>query len=52
MMLHRHFEEQERLENMTTSADIAPRKEETASEADQGKPVEAPKRRTRAKKAE
>lgn len=53
MMLHRHFEEQKRKENMTTLADVAPSKEEFVSEVfPPEEPKEAPKRRTKAKKAE
>lgn len=55
MMLHRHFEGQGTDQNITKLADVTPgkKKEEFVSEVFPPEtPEEAPKRRTRAKKAE
>ena len=54
MMLHRHFEEKGKQQNITTLADVTPKaKKEFVSEVfPPDEPAEAPKRRGRAKKSE
>ena len=53
MMLHRHFEKENRLEDLTTLADLTPKKE-FVSEVfpPEEVAVEAPRKRGRAKKTE
>ncbi len=53
MMLHRHYEEQEKgQKNMTTLSDVKPKKAEFVSEVfPPDETVEAPKRKGRPKKS-